>query len=242
MSTLKRVLIITLCILSVAAGAGNVVAAPSFSEASSKQAVLLLPLEVWRPTWNLEGYVSALERAGYQVDILFNGNVSISFLRTGLAKYDIIVLRTDSFERQGMNYYCSGEPVTRQSRATFAAEISARELDVRVCVGFSLLFLRHNYPAGSLRPGLVLVVAGGSAELASAFLAAGSSAFIGYYDMYSLGWGSLDAVTSRVLKYLSQGSSVKDAVLELYRYLGRGHGHSATMPSVYWSGNGDFKI
>ncbi len=226
----------------MAAGLGNAVAAPSFSGASGRQAVLLLPLEDWRPTWNFEGYVSALERAGYQVDVLYNGNVSISFLKTELAKYDVIILRTDSFERQGMNYYCSGEPVNWHSRSTFAAEISAREVSVGVCVGFSLLFLQHNYPAGSLRPGLVVVVAGGSAELASAFVTAGSSAFIGYYDIYSLGWGRLDAITTRILKYLSQGLTVKDAVLELYRYLNKGHGHTATMPSVYWIGNADFKI
>jgi len=214
---------------------------PFFSD-TSKQAVLISPLERWMPTWNLDGYLSSLERAGYHVDVLFNEDASISFLKTGLTKYDLIILRTDSFEYEGLNYYCSGERATSSSRATFAEEISAREIRVGICVGFSLLFLQHNYPAGSLRPGLVYAVGGGSLELTSAFIAAGASVFIGYYDMYSLSWGHLDALSTKVLSYLSEGSTVRDATLQLYRYLVRGHGQSATLPSIYWNGNGDFKI
>ena len=214
---------------------------PSFSS-TTKEAVLISPLENWTPTWNLEGYLTYLERAGYHVNLIFNENASIAFLKTELTKYDLIILRTDSFYYEGLNYYCSWEPVTSRSRAFYAEEISAHEMRVGVCVGFSLIFLQHNYPPGSLKPGLVLAVGGGSLELTTAFITAGASVFIGYFDMYSLYWGRLDALTTKILSYLSEGSTVKDSMLLLYKYLARGHGQSSTLPSIYWNGNGDFTI
>ena len=238
---MKRILILTLCILIVTGATSNVFAAPFFTQ-SSKQAVFLSPLERWMPTWNRQEYVSLLERAGYQVDVLMNENVTISFLKVGLAKYDLIILRTDSFQGEGFNYYCSGEPVTPQTRATYSAEISADEVSVGVCVGFSMVFLKHSYPPGSLR-GLVYAISAGTAELAPAFIKAGASAFMGYYEeMGGLGWGRMDALATTVLRYLSQGSSVKGAVIELYTYLAIGHGGTSTMPAIYWYGNGDYTI
>jgi hypothetical protein len=194
------------------------------------------------PTWNMNGYVSQLEHTGYQVDILLNENVSITFLKSELADYDLIILRTDSFVQEGASYYCSGDPVTTETSATFASEISLGELQIGACLGFNTKFLQHNYPAGSLRPGLVYAVGGYTAELSWAFLAAGASAFIGYDGSFSLGWGRVDAMSIKMLGYLSQGYAVEDAVIQLYIYLNTGHGVTADWPSPYWSGDGSYKI
>ena len=237
----KRILLIMLCVLTIATGVSNGFAMPFFTDAS-KQAVFLSPLEKWDPTWRLEAYISPLQRAGYQVDVLLNENVSISFLKTGLAKYDLIILRTDSFTLEGFSYYCSGETATFKSRATFAAEISSREVGIAACVGFSMLFLQHYYPAGSLRPALVYVLGGPSAELSSAFLSAGASAFIGYYEAYSIGWGRMDAYSQKLFEYLSQGYSVVDATMQMLAYLKTGHGNTADWPASYWAGDGSFTI
>ena len=35
--------------------------------------------------------------------------------------------------------------MTSETKGTFASEISAKELKIGVCLGFSTLFLRHNY-------------------------------------------------------------------------------------------------
>jgi len=208
---------------------------------TSKQAVFLSPLEGWMPTWNLDAYISPLERAGYHVDVLLNENVSITFLRTGLAEYDVIILRTDSFAYEGFDFYCSGEPVAK-ARTKFAAEITARELQVGACVGFSTLFLKQNYPGKSLRPGFVYAVGSTTAALSSTFLAAGATMFIGYYDARSLQWGRVDALSEKLFDYLSQGYSVNDAIIRLTRYLNTGHGSTATWPMLYCSGDGKFKI
>ena len=238
---LKRILLIVLCVLTVAAGAGKGFAAPSFA-ATSKQAVFLSPFEKWTPTWRLEAYVSPLERAGYKVDVLFNEEVSISFLETGLAKYDLIILRTDSFSLEGFTYYCAGDPVDSHSRSTFSAEISLKEVGIGECVGFSILFLKHYYHAGTLRPGLVFVVGGPSAEFSSTLLSAGASVFIGFYEAYTMGWGCMDAYSERLFLYLSQGYSVSDAAMRLLAYLKTGHGGTADWPDMYWTGDGSFKI
>jgi hypothetical protein len=194
------------------------------------------------PTWNLDSYVLLLERAGYHVDVLLNEDVSISFLRVGLAKYDLIILRTDSFNQESLNYYCSGEPVTPQTPAKFANEIASKELKVGICVGFSSIFLENSYPIDSLRHGLVYVLAGGAAELSSIFLDAGASVFVSFNEFFSLGWGRMDAFSQVFFKYLSRGNTVKDAWQEVIFYLKLGHGNTASWPQLHWSGDGDYKI
>jgi len=237
---LKGILLITLCVLAVAAGVGESHAVPFFSD-SPKRAVFLSPLEEWMPTWNLDAYVQPLQRAGYQVDVLFNENVSIAFLGTELAKYDVIILRTDSFGYEGFDFYCSGEPVAN-ARTRFAGEISSRELHVGACVGFSVLFLSHSYPTGSLRPGFVYAIGSTTAALSSTFLKAGAVAFIGYYEDKSLQWGRVDALSQKLLSYLSQGYSINDSIIRLTRYLNTGHGSTATWPMLYLSGDGTYKL
>jgi hypothetical protein len=222
-------------------GASQAVAAQS-STATSKHAVILSPLESWFETWNMASYVSLLEHAGYQVDVLLNDQVSISFLKTGLAKYDLIILRTDFFNDESLTYFCSGEPVTSETRGTFASEISALELRIGVCLGFSILFLQDNYADGTLQHGLVYALGGGTAELSGEFLRAGSSVFIGYDQAFSLQWGRMDAYSQQFLKYLVRGDSVKDAQADLRAYLVTGHGVTGDWPQFRWIGDGDYKI
>lgn len=193
------------------------------------------------PTWNLQGYLSPLEHAGYHVDVLLNENVSISFLAGNLTNYDIIILRTTWFQSEGTTYYCSGEPVNQASTA-FAGEITSKELGIDICVGFTALFLQSSYPPGSLRHGLVYVLGPVGDELSAVFLAAGASVFIGYHEDFPLMWGRMDAFSQALFRFLSQGLTVRDSVAQLYLYLIRGHGATATWPHPYWSGDGKFKI
>lgn len=241
MLKLKRVLLIALFLVSVVAGASHVSAVPLFSD-TSKQAVFLSPLERWMPTWDLNGYIVQLEHAGYHVDVVLNENVSLAFLSVELAKYDVIIMRTDSFGDEGVSFYCSGEPVTSLTRTTYAGEISSRELQVAACVGFSSMFLERSYPAHSLRPGLVYMLASETADLSQAFLASGSSVFLGYYDDFTLRFGRMDALSIKMFTYLSQGYPVKDALIQLRLYLEAGHGKTASWLLPSWSGDGNFKI
>jgi hypothetical protein len=235
-----RPFVATLFVLFMISGASQAVAAP-LSTATAKQAAILSPLESWMQTWNMVTYVSLLQYAGYQVDVLQNDQVSISFLKTGLAKYDLIILRTDFFNDESLTYFCSGEPVTSNTAGTFASEISAKELRIGVCLGFSILFLRDNYQNGTLH-GLVYALGGGTAELSGEFLRAGSSVFIGYDQAFSLQWGRMDAYSQQFLKYLVRGYSVEDAQVELRSYLITGHGVTADWPEFRWIGDGNYKI
>jgi hypothetical protein len=243
---LKSLLLIALCVLPLITGISNGFAAPSFVEPPSfadatKRAVFISPMENVEPTWGSESYKSLLERAGYQVDILLDGNASISFFETGLAKYDLIVLRTDSMVSEGLTYYCAGDKADASARGTFAAEIGLKEVLVGECVGFSPLFLENHYPAGSLR-GLVIAVGSNTAQLSTVFLKAGASALIGFYDDHCSQWGNLDSYSLKLLYYLSQGYSVESANIELYIYLFTGHGKTADWILPYWAGDGSYKI
>jgi hypothetical protein len=237
---LKRVLIIAFLILTVVAGASPAYASHHFS-AASKRAVFLSPLEQWEPTYDMDQYVSVLQNAGYHVDVMLNSAVSIAFLRTGLAKYDLIILRTDSFYYEGLNFYCAGDKVTTSTRSAFANEISAHEIRVAACLGFSMIFVQQSYPAGSLH-GLVYVPGSVTTDLAGPFLAAGASVFIGYDVDMSPGWGRLDLLSIKMLGYLAQGYGVSDTLIELLIYLHTGHGDTADWTLPVWAGDGDFKI
>jgi hypothetical protein len=243
---LKSLLLIALCVLPLVTGISNGFAAPSFVEPPSfadgtRRAVFLSPLEKIEPTWGFEAYKSLLERAGYQVDILLDGDASIAFFETGLAKYDLIVLRTDSLVSEGLTYYCAGDKTDASARGTFAAEIGLKEVLVGECVGFSTLFLQNHYPAGSLR-GLVIAVGSNTAQLSTVFLKAGATALIGFYDEHRTQWGNLDSYSLKLLYYLSQGYSVAGANIQLYNYLYTGHGKTADWILPYWAGDGSYKI
>ena len=243
---LKSLLLIALCVLPLLIGITNGFATPSFVEPPSfagttKRAVFLSPLEKIEPTWGFDSYKSLLESAGYQVDILLNDDASISFLETGLAKYDLIVLRTDTIVSEGFTYFCAGDKADASARGTFAGEIGLKEVLVGECVGFSPLFLQNHYPAGSLR-GLVIAVGSNTAELSTVLLKAGATALIGFYDEHCTQWGILDSYSLKVLYYLSQGYSVESANIELYIYLYSGHGKTADWILPYWAGDGTYKI
>ena len=237
---LKSVILIALCVLPLVTGISNGFAAPSFT-ATTKRAVFLSPLEKIEPTWGFSGYKTLLQRAGYQVDILLDGNASISFFETGLAKYDLIVLRTDSIVSEGLTYFCAGDKADASARGTFAGEIGLKEVLVGECVGFSTPFLQDHYPAGSLR-GLVIAVGSNTAELAGAFLRAGAAALIGFYDGHCTQWGNLDSYSLKLLYYLSEGYSVDSANIQLQLYLYTGHGQTADWILPYWAGDGSYKI
>ncbi|MGA2238495.1 MAG: hypothetical protein ABSG74_04715 [Candidatus Bathyarchaeia archaeon] len=237
---LKSVILIALCVLPLLTGISNGFAAPSFA-ATTKRAVFLSPLENTEPTWGFDAYKSLLKRAGYQVDILLDGNASISFFETGLAKYDLIVLRTDSMVSEGMTYFCAGDKADASARGTFAGEIALKEVLVGECVGFSILFLQSHYPAGSLR-GLVIAVGSNTAQLSAGFLDAGAAALIGFNDEHCTQWGNLDSYSLKLLYYLSQGYSVEGANIELNIYLYMGHGTTADWILPYWAGDGSYKI
>jgi hypothetical protein len=243
---LKSLLFIALCVLPLLTGVSNGFAASSFVEPPSfagttKHAVFLSPMENTEPTWGSESYKSLLESAGYQVDMVLDGDATIAFFEAGLAKYDLIVLRTDSFVSEGLTYYCAGDKADASARGTFAAETALKEVMVAQCVGFSTLFLRDHYPAGSLR-GLVIAVGSNTADMSTAFLKAGAAALIGFYDDHLTQWGNLDSYAIKLLYYLSQGYSVEGANIQLYLYLYRGHGETADWILPYWSGDGSYKI
>jgi len=233
--------VIALCGLAFASGTSNVFAAPFFA-GTTKQAVFISPLENSESTWEARAQISLLEQAGYHVDVVLDGNATISFFETGLANYDLIILRTDAFRFEGFAYYCAGDHVNSTALETFGGMIASKEVQVGPCVGFSMLFLNHYYPASSLRSGLVFMPSSDSAEIASVFLQAGAAAFIGYNEGQSTQWGGLDAYSVKIIYYLSKGYSVAESVIQLYIYLHSGHGNAYDWVLPVWVGDGTYTI
>jgi hypothetical protein len=236
-------LAITLLVLCTAASAGQTVASPAFS-GTSKRAVFLSPLENWMPTWNIDSYVKPLESAGYAVDVVLGKNASMAFLSSQLPNYDIVILRTDAFDHEGRAYYCSGDdPFDSKTKTTYGGEISTRDLAIGACLGFSGTYMQHSYPAGSMRHGLFFALGSGLEELSAIMLTAGFDVFVTYsMSALSLQWGRYDALSEGFFKYLGQGSTVKNSIIELNQYLRRGHGLTADWPMIYYCGDGNFVL
>jgi hypothetical protein len=215
------------------------------STVAAKRAIILSPLEAAYPTWHISDLITSLRSAGYRVDVITNGQVSVQFLRTQLRGYSLIILRTDSFLAQGLTYYCTGMiPVPPTGiiayQKAYASQIQARELQVSSCLAFSLLFLQHNYPSGL--NGLLYVVGANGQDLANPFLSAGGKVAIGYEDAVGVTWGRMDTMTLALFKYLTQGYTVIESFARVDAELHSGHGGTADWPEMYWLGNGDFKI
>jgi len=242
-----------LCIFSSSFLPGSAFASPLIFDGPNGggTAALISPLEKWEPTATIEAYTSILESRGYSVDAILDEAASIEFFRNGLSNYDLIVLRLDSFYYEGLSYFCTGQTlevnaISQRSEYTeqYAAEIAAHEISFKgPCVGFSMIYILHSYAKGSLH-GLVIAVGPGTPELAASFLNGGAAAFISYETPveYSLSWGRTDCNSLFLLRILAEGYTVRNAVGEFYIRATRGHGSTATWPSICWVGDGDYTI
>jgi hypothetical protein len=244
--------LILVCLLSLSFLVSQSFAEPlRFDGPGDGTAAFISPLERWFPTANIEHYMALLEGAGYSVDVILDEAASIEFFRSELSNYDLIVLRLDSFYYESLTYFCTGhtlEADMARERAEYvteyAAEISAHELSLAgPCVGFSMLYILHNYEKASLH-GLVVAFGSGTLELAAAFIEGGAAAFISYDSPreYSLTWGRYDLYTVTLLSILSEGYTVKNAIAEFNLRTNQGHGKTATWPTIYWDGDGDYTM
>lgn len=212
-------------------------------------AAIISPLEKDQPTWNIDGYVSSLEDAGYSVEVVADEAASLAFFRTELANYNLIILRLDSFYYEGFSYFCAGDsydsfnPSQRtQYQSQYATELAAHEVSITgPCLGFSMAFILNSYQKHSFN-GLVIAYGFGAYELAASFINNGAAAFISYDSPANLSWGRFDSYAETLVTILAEGNTVRDAVAQFYLLAMRGHGLTATWPSIYWVGDGNYTI
>lgn len=216
----------------------------------SGSAAIISPLDKTEPIWNIDSYVSSLEEAGYSVETILNEAASLSFFKTELANYNLIILHVDSFYYEGFSYFCAGDnfdafdPSQRiQYKEQYAAEITAHKISLEgPCIGFSMRYILDNYNTHSFN-GLVIAYGSHAYELENAFLRNGVDAFITFYqDEPALGWGRSDSVVQTVVQLLAEHNSVRDSVAQFYLIAMRGHGQTADWPSIDWAGDGDYTI
>lgn len=212
-------------------------------------AAIISPLEKDRPIWNIDGYVNSLEDAGYSVEVVADEAASLAFLGTELANYNLIILRLDSFYYEGFSYFCAGDnfdpfnPSQRaQYQSQYATELAAHEISTAgPCLGFSMRYILDNYHTHSFN-GLVIAYGPGTPELAASFINNGAAAFISYDSPTNLSWGRFDSYAETLVTTLAEGNTVRNAVAQFYLLAMRGHGLTATWPSIYWVGDGNYII
>jgi hypothetical protein len=189
--------------------------APGHVAAQSQgKALILSSLERFVPSSYMNQIQGYLTSAGYQVTILKDTAVTINLLTTQLNNYDVIIWRTNIYSWNHITYWYVGELSNTATLQAYAADVQNRLLDnTNGILGISEGFLRSHFPAGSLTHiKLFMLVSSSSFSIALALMRAGVHSVIDYYSTFSLSFDMIDYTSWLIVRYLSSGHSVHDAV------------------------------
>jgi len=178
------------------------------------KALILSSLERFVPSSYMNQIQGYLTQAGYQVTILKDTAVTISFLTTQLNNYDVVIWRTNIYSWNHITYWYVGELSNTATLQAYAADVKNRLLDnTNGILGVSEEFFRSHFPPGSLtNVKLFMLVSSSSFSIALALIRAGAHSVIDYYSTFSLTFDMIDYTSWLIVRYLSSGVSVHDAV------------------------------
>lgn len=223
-------------------------APPSVSLREPRKALILSSIEKVSPM----GYAYAITRylasVGYDVTFLNDTAVTLDVLTMRLDDYEIVIWRTDVYERSHTTYWYVGESAGDNRSAAYATDYQAGWVDRTYGIlGVSLAFFRNHFQSGSLeKVKLAVLVSSTSSSIAKMLIQAGVRAAVDFYGSISLPFNIIDYVTRLVVEYLANGATVKDAVSNTV-------GHFLTMrnenpldsgyvPPVWYMGDGTVTV
>lgn len=184
------------------------------SAQSQGKALIISSLEKYVPMGYKASIQLMLNSAGYQVTIVKDTDVTLNFLTTQLNNYDLVIWRTNIYEWAHITYWYVGELSNSATLQAYAGDLAARRLDnTNGILGVSEGFFRFHWSAGSLsNVKLAILVASSSYAIAFALVAAGVKSVIEYFSTFSLTFAYIDYTTWLMIRYLTTGNTVKDAV------------------------------
>lgn len=216
--------------------------------AQGHKALILSSLERYVPTGYSDQIQSFLTAAGYQVTFVKDTSVTVTLLLTQLNNYDLVIWRTNVYGWNHVTYWYVGELANQATSQAYASDFTAGWIDdTNGILGVSLDFFNNHFGPGSLgNVKLAILVSSMSNGMANIWLQAGVQAVVDYYGTFSLTFGLIDYVTSLVVRYLSEGNSVKDSVWKtVLRFLTLTPSDpldQSYLPPVWWVGSGALTI
>jgi len=203
---------------SVSAQLSLVPSPPSLGSAQpQRNALILSPIssfDPWRPE-DLARISSYLTQAGYAVTYLENTGVTLNFMTKQLNNYNLIIWRSQVYERNHITYYYIGQYDNAATEQVYASDFKSGALDSsNGIIGASVDFFANHVGQGSLTDvKLMVLIASMSDSLSGIFLSAGVRAIIEFTGVFSMQFGFADDIATGIFAYLTQGNSVENSVL-----------------------------
>jgi hypothetical protein len=155
-----------------------------------------------------------LSRAGYQVTMIKNTNVTFDLLTTQLNNYDVIIWRTSEYVYHHNTYWYVGETVNSTTMQKYANDFTLGYANMNAGVmGIGLEFFNEHFPSGSLsHVKLLVILASDSMVFSNYFVAAGAKAVVAVNGYLPLEFGITDDETWGLFADLANGQTVGEAV------------------------------
>ena len=189
-----------------------------------------------------------LANAGYEVTFLNDTAVTINLLTTQLNNYDVVIWRTDNYQRAHTVYWFVGEISNQKTLQNYQSDFRSGWIDDTYGIlGVSLDFLRTHFTTESLaNVKLAILVSSVSAGIAEVFVRAGVKSAVDYFGNFSHSFSMTDYVTRLVVEYLAKGYTVNDAIVNtVTRFLTIRHDSpldAGYVPPVWYLGDGTVTI
>jgi len=212
------------------------------------RAVIISSLEKYVPTAYLSEIIYALTSIGYNVTIVKDTSVTVSFLTTQLNNYDVVIWRTNAYSWMHREYWYLGELSNQATLQAYADDVANGWLDnTNGILGVNVDFFYNHFGRGSLANiKLAVLISTDSLMIAQVFMRAGVTSTIFYYGTITLAYGVTDYTTRLVFMFLSRGQTVSDAVTNTiitYRLFNQEDQlDSSYFPQIYFMGHANMTL
>ncbi len=209
------------------------------------KALILSSLEKHSPMGHLDAVTQYLTSTGYNVTFISDTRVTIKLLTTGLNDYDVVIWRTDVYQRARTTYWYVGESAHQETLHAYASSLAVGWIDAtNGILGVSVDFFRNNFGQNSLaNVKVAILVSSMSISIANAFVKAGAKATVDYYASFTAPSSLFDYVTQSLVQYLAAGNTVNDSIAKtMNNFAIVGTPEDSYLPPISYLGDGTTTI
>jgi hypothetical protein len=192
--------------------------APPLSSQTTRKALILSSLNSIIPL----GYYGTvmqheLNRAGYQVTMLMDQNVTLDVLLNQLNNYQVVVWRTSVYNYRHVEYWYVGQLGDAATQEQYQSDFAQGLINLNAGIlGVSYQFFSNHFNTISLnKVKLFILVSTDSDSIAPILSSAHAQAVVFCNGAISLEFGIIDDFTGALLSNLADGSNVVDSVYNL---------------------------
>jgi DNA-dependent RNA polymerase auxiliary subunit epsilon len=215
---------------------------PPSAPRSQSRVLILSSTETLYPMQYASQVATELKQAGYNVTFLSGSAITLDVLTNQLDQYDLLIWRTDSYERGNTTYWYLGQ---QPNVTTYAGAVGIKAVDVsNGMIAVSAAFISKSFGPGSLTHlKLAIMISSMSITVAELFVAAGVKTTIDLYKTLLAPPSLFDWVIEALVGYLTSGNSVRDSIYKvIYNYEYVSSLDDSYLPPLSFLGNGNLLI